>query len=217
MPRAHPACPKGEASVTSSGVELSRDHVALHTFGLSEAAAVQATPTGDIYTGMRTVREQEQWWLLQGGVWYQKCYDPECRQYRSQIMPLPPAIMQRLQADTTSAALQSTTGAQVHTAQPSAQMPSDGMAQELLLPSAPQKRDACTEPSDPGDMGLQLADRSYENQKENMNSIGGNARTMDDIISAQCTGVFSDNTADDVFDKELLRLFERCDRARDGM
>ena len=36
---------------------------------------------------------------FQGGVWYQKCYDPECRSYRSEIMPLPPAIMQRLHTE----------------------------------------------------------------------------------------------------------------------
>lgn len=26
---------------------------------------------------------------MQAGVWYQKCYDPECRAYRSEAMPLP--------------------------------------------------------------------------------------------------------------------------------
>ena len=27
--------------------------------------------------------------LLQAGVWHQRCYDPECRDYRSEAMPLP--------------------------------------------------------------------------------------------------------------------------------
>ncbi|CAL8468734.1 g8274 [Coccomyxa elongata] len=36
---------------------------------------------------------------LQEGVWYQKCYDPECRDYRSEMMPLPHEIVARLQAE----------------------------------------------------------------------------------------------------------------------
>ena len=155
-------------------------------------------------------------WRLQGGVWYQKCYDPECRQYRSQIMPLPPAILQRLQADAASAALWSAATQQVQTAQPSPQGQFDGMAQGALPPSAIQEGDACTESLNPGGMGP-LSDVAYEHQKENMNCFGVKLRTVDDIISAHGTGVFSDNAADDVFDKELLQLFERCDRARDGM
>lgn len=31
--------------------------------------------------------------LLQGGVWYQRCYDPDCRDYRSETMPLPLALI----------------------------------------------------------------------------------------------------------------------------
>ena len=40
-------------------------------------------------------------------MWYQKCYDPECRSYRSEIMPLPPAIMQRLNTEGAAPALNS--------------------------------------------------------------------------------------------------------------
>jgi len=29
---------------------------------------------------------------LQAGVWFQRCYDPECRNFRSVIMPLPPNL-----------------------------------------------------------------------------------------------------------------------------
>ncbi len=155
------------------------------------------------------VSEREHCRLLQGGAWYQKCYDPECRQYRSQIMPLPPAIMQRLQADAASAALRHTAESQVQPSQPSAYGPPDGMAQGPLLPIAAHEGEACTESLDNGGM-------AYEHQQGNLNSIGVKARTMDDIISAHGTGVFIDNAADDVFDKELLRLFERCDRAADG-
>lgn len=32
---------------------------------------------------------------LAGGVYYQKCYDPECRNYRSNYMPLPTALWQQ--------------------------------------------------------------------------------------------------------------------------
>lgn len=32
---------------------------------------------------------------LAGGVYYQKCYDPECRNYRSNLMPLPTAVWQK--------------------------------------------------------------------------------------------------------------------------
>ncbi|KAK9830391.1 hypothetical protein WJX72_011482 [[Myrmecia] bisecta] len=32
---------------------------------------------------------------LKGGIWYQKCYDPECRNYRSEAMPLPPHLLAR--------------------------------------------------------------------------------------------------------------------------
>jgi hypothetical protein len=27
---------------------------------------------------------------LRGGTWHQRCYDPDCRHYRSPLMPLPP-------------------------------------------------------------------------------------------------------------------------------
>ena len=33
---------------------------------------------------------------MQAGVWYQKCYDPECRTYRSEAMPLPPQLAEPL-------------------------------------------------------------------------------------------------------------------------
>ncbi len=33
---------------------------------------------------------------MQAGVWYQKCYDPECRAYRSDAMPLPPRLVAQL-------------------------------------------------------------------------------------------------------------------------
>lgn len=29
----------------------------------------------------------------QGGVWHQRCYDPDCRSYRSELMPLPPHVV----------------------------------------------------------------------------------------------------------------------------
>lgn len=34
----------------------------------------------------------------QEGAWYQKCYDPDCRGYRSNVMPLPKEIVARLYA-----------------------------------------------------------------------------------------------------------------------
>ena len=30
---------------------------------------------------------------LQAGVWFQKCYDVDCRGFRSEAMPLPPAVL----------------------------------------------------------------------------------------------------------------------------
>lgn len=30
-------------------------------------------------------------------LWYQKCYDPDCRHFRSEAMPLPPDVLQTLQ------------------------------------------------------------------------------------------------------------------------
>ena len=35
---------------------------------------------------------------LLGGTWHQKCYDPDCRAYRSPIMPLPAPILAGLHA-----------------------------------------------------------------------------------------------------------------------
>ena len=45
---------------------------------------------------------------MQAGVWYQKCYDPECRAYRSEAMPLPLQLAARLspKADAASPQLQ---------------------------------------------------------------------------------------------------------------
>ena len=45
---------------------------------------------------------------MQAGVWYQKCYDPECRAYRSEAMPLPLQLAAglSLQADLASPQLQ---------------------------------------------------------------------------------------------------------------
>ncbi len=36
--------------------------------------------------------------LAQAGVWFQKCYDADCRGYRSAAMPLPPAALAAAQA-----------------------------------------------------------------------------------------------------------------------
>ena len=30
---------------------------------------------------------------IQGGIWLQKCYDPDCKGYRSEAMPLPPQLL----------------------------------------------------------------------------------------------------------------------------
>ena len=146
----------------------------------------------------------------QGGVWYQKCYDPECRQYRSEIMPLPPAIMQRLQADAASAALQSTAEPQRHMTQPSAQKDLNAMGQGTLLPSAPCMGDASSLTH--AHMQPQLCGRHHEPRKENRYSIVEGPQTLEDIVCASGTGVFGNSSADDVFDKELLQLFERCER-----
>ena len=40
--------------------------------------------------------------LVQAGVWYQKCYDPECRLYRSEAMPLPPQLAAHLSSRRTA-------------------------------------------------------------------------------------------------------------------
>ena len=156
---------------------------------------------------------------LQGGGWYQKCYDPECRHYRSEIMPLPPGIMQRLQADSASAALQSTVRPPVHVAQPCAQGTSDAVAQEALRPSAAYVREAYTGASDPGNMHLQLSGGVNDHHKADMHSVGGGRQALDDIICASGTGVFGDKSADsyNLFDKELLQLLERCDPPRSTM
>lgn len=37
---------------------------------------------------------------LAGGVYYQKCYDPDCRNYRSNCMPLPTAVWQKYKQQT---------------------------------------------------------------------------------------------------------------------
>ena len=39
---------------------------------------------------------------MQAGVWFQKCYDIDCRGFRSEAMPLPPAVL--LEAATVQAA-----------------------------------------------------------------------------------------------------------------
>lgn len=33
---------------------------------------------------------------LQAGVWYQKCYDPCCRSYKSELMPIPPEVVRQV-------------------------------------------------------------------------------------------------------------------------
>ena len=147
---------------------------------------------------------------MQAGVWYQKCYDPECRQYRSEIMPLPPAIMQRLKADAASAALQSIVEPQQHMAHPTAQKDLNAMAQRPLLPRVSCVRDAS--PLEHADVQPQLFGRHCEHQKENRNSIAEGRQTMEDIISASGTGVFGDSSAYDVFDKELLHFFQRFEQ-----
>lgn len=41
---------------------------------------------------------------LRAGVWYQKCFDPECRGFRSEFMPLPPAVWEHCWAQEGEAA-----------------------------------------------------------------------------------------------------------------
>ena len=31
--------------------------------------------------------------IMQGGIWLQKCYDPDCKGYRSEAMPLPRQLL----------------------------------------------------------------------------------------------------------------------------
>ena len=136
-------------------------------------------------------------------MWYQKCYDPECRHYRSQIMPLPPAIMQRLQAEAASRG-PSTADRQEHTPQPSAHEGYGAMARDPNLPCA-------AEDGWSSEHARQHPNRRHHiEQKENR--MGTGAVPVDDLINASGTGVFDGALADDEFDRELLQLSRTCQK-----
>ena len=120
-------------------------------------------------------------------------------------MPLPPAIMQRLQADAVQAALQSTTDSRVHTPQPSLYQCSEAAAQEGLVPSASHEGDARALEHE--GMQAQLS----AGQQKHRGSPSERAQTLHVMINASGTGIFSDSSADDVFDRELLELFRQAE------
>jgi len=138
-------------------------------------------------------------------VWYQKCYDPECRHYRSQIMPLPPAIMQRLQAEAASRG-PSTSEQQGHTPQPSAHEGYSAMAWDPNLPCAAE------------DGVSSKHARQHPHRRHHIEQMekrmGTGAVPVDDLIVGFGTGVFDRDSADDEFDKELLQLSRTCQKDR---
>ena len=120
-------------------------------------------------------------------------------------MPQPPAITQRLQADAVRAALQSTTDPPTHASQPSICEHSEAAAQGGTVPSASHEGGARS--SEHEDMQAQL---SAGHQKHRKSAREG-GQTLDVMINASGTGVFSDNSADDDFDRELLELFGQAE------
>ena len=156
----------------------------------------------------------------QGGLWYQKCYDPECRQYRSQIMPLPPAIMQRLKAEAAAAATaaQNTSAAELQQQAAASRgleaagaIAQDGaISQQANLPAAA------------GDGNFPHHGQAYQHPQSEESSCRGHPQeesgrrtgimSVDDMIYASGTGVFDEASADDSFNNELLQLLVRCEK-----
>ena len=156
---------------------------------------------------MKIATVQAQALRLQGGVWYQKCYDPECRSYRSEVMPLPPAIMQRLHTEGAAQALDS--------GHPEPQAQQQAVSDEGLHVKQPltaiQQSDIledCNRSSPQHEAFWQRIGHRNGCEKENRVQTG-EQRTRRDVYDFG-TGVFGDcsepDQADGGFDRELLNL-----------
>ena len=144
---------------------------------------------------------------FQGGVWYQKCYDPECRSYRSEIMPLPPAIMQRLHTEG---------AAQAHNSgHPELQAQQQAVSDEGLYIKQPltaiQQSDVlevCNRSSPQHEAFWPRIGHRDGCEKENRDQTG-EKRSRRDVYDFG-TGVLGDfseaDQADGGFDRELLNL-----------
>ena len=151
-------------------------------------------------------------------MWYQKCYDPECRRYRSQIMPLPRAIMQRLQAEAEASAAQET---------PAAELQQQAAASSRLEAASAIAQDCATAqqanlPAAAGDGNLPHHGQAYQHPQSEESSCRGHPQedfgrrtgivSVNDMIYASGTGVFDEASADDGFNNELLQLLVRCEK-----
>jgi len=133
-------------------------------------------------------------------MWYQKCYDPECRGYRSDIMPLPPEIMARLRLE------------QRH---PLAESPRKAEClRETALPE--QRRDSVA--------ACAGATASSAVQTESRRGAEGSSIGVDALVASVkfpvggAMGVFEGMPDDDACDRDLLSLLEACEaklRSRD--
>ena len=132
--------------------------------------------------------------------------DPECRSYRSEIMPLPPAIVQRLHTEGAAQALDS--------GHPELQAQQQGVSDEGFHMDQPltaiQQSDVledCSR-SSPQHEALWRIGHRDDYEKENRLQTGGQ-RTRRDVYDFG-TGVFGDcseaDHADGGFDRELLNL-----------
>ncbi len=120
---------------------------------------------------------------LQEGVWYQKCYDPECRDYRSEMMPLPHDIVARLQAE--QQVLEGCHATSAGTAPAQQQFSHDGMAPCV------RRAAGSTRGADHAGADALLASAAH--------ACGGSM------------GVFEGVQDDEVCDKELLSMLEDCE------
>lgn len=126
-------------------------------------------------------------------MWYQKCYDPECRGYRSDIMPLPQEIMARLRLE------------QKH---PLAKPPCEAEClEEAALPE--QRRDSiapCTGATGPSAV-----------QIESRRGAEGSSTVVDALVASVkgpvggAMGVFEGMPDDEACDRDLLSLLEACE------
>ncbi len=135
--------------------------------------------------------------LLQEGAWYQKCYDPECRGYRSDMMPLPKEIVARLQSEHQAAvAHPEPAGAAVQ-----------GTCNDVALLQATTCHSGNT---------LKPCDGARTSVQPSSASVGID-KLVASVACGSGLGIFEGMQDDEECDRELLSVLEACEnRLRAG-
>ena len=116
-------------------------------------------------------------------MWYQKCYDPECRDYRSDMMPLPHEIVARLQAE-----------------------------HQMLQGCHPESASTATELQEVSHEELAPCPASASGSARGANDAGVDSLVARGAhASGSSMGVFEGMQEDEACDRELLCMLEACE------